>query len=136
MSYSPCDLFLGGIIMAEAKQYIVQEQASGAVHISEDVIASIVSHAVKDVEGVAGLSVKTGSDIAELVGKKNWGKGIKVVISEDDTLAIDCNINVLYGQNIVTVANAAQDAILNAIDSMVGIKATCVNVNVCGIVRQ
>lgn len=122
--------------MAESKQYITQVQDCGSVMISEDVIATIVAHAVSDVEGVVGLSVKPGADIAELIGKKNWGKGIKVIIGEDEEVYIDCNITVCYGQSVMNVANSVQEAIFNALESMAGVKIAAVNVNVCGIVRQ
>ena len=122
--------------MAEYKQYITQIQENGTVMISEDVIASIVSHALSEVEGVASLSVKPGADIAELIGKKNWGKGMKIQIAEDNTLSISCNILMKYDHSVVEVATAVQSAINNAVESMTGVKVTAVDVNVCGIVRQ
>ena len=66
--------------MAENKQYITQVQENGSVKISEDVISTIVAHAVEEVEGVVSLNVKPGADIADLIGKKNWGKGMKIAI--------------------------------------------------------
>ena len=48
--------YLGGIPMAENKQYITQVQENGTVLISEDVIMTIVAHAVEEVEGVVGLN--------------------------------------------------------------------------------
>ena len=122
--------------MAENKQYIVQAEENGAVMISEDVIAAIVEQAVSEVEGISGLSTKPGSDIADLIGKKNWGKGMKVMIAEDDSVSIDCNVTVYYGQSVVAVAKSAQDAITTAVESMAGVKVTAVNLNVCGIVRK
>ena len=122
--------------MADNKQYITQPQENGNVMISEDVIGSIVAYAVGEVEGVVGLSVKPGADIAELIGKKNWGKGMKIVIAEDNSLSVDCNVIIAYGQNVVTVASAVQQAISSAVESMSGVKVTAVNVNVCEIVRQ
>ena len=122
--------------MAETKQYITQVQENGSVMISEDVIGTIVAHAVSEVEGVIGLSTKPGADIAELIGKKNWGKGLKVAIAEDESLEIDCNVVVAYGQNIVAVAGNVQQAVSGAVESMSGVKVTSVNVNICEIVRQ
>ena len=122
--------------MAESKQYITQVQENGSVQISEDVISTIVAHAVNEVEGVVGLEVKPGADIAELIGKKNWGKGVKVTIYADDSVNIECNVNVVYGCSVVNVANAAQDAIRNAVESMTGVAINAVTVNVCGITRQ
>lgn len=122
--------------MADNKQYITQTQENGNVMISEDVIGTIVDHAVCEVEGVVSLSTKPGADIAELIGKKNWGKGMKIVIADDDSLQIDCNVIVAYGQNIVTVASAVQQAVSAAVESMTGVKVSSINVNICEIVKQ
>lgn len=122
--------------MAESKQYVTQSQENGTVMISEDVIAAIVAHAAGDVEGVVSLPTKPGADIADLIGKKNWGKGIKVVVAEDNSITIDCNVTICYGQSVVTVAKAVQEAVTGALESMAGLVITAVNVNVCGIVRQ
>ena len=122
--------------MAENKQYVTQTQENGSVLISEDVLITIVTHAIEEVEGVVGLNAKPGADIVELIGKKGWGKGLKITIAEDDALIVDCNITVAYGQSVVSVAGAVQDAVTNALESMAGVKINAVNVNVCGIVRQ
>ena len=122
--------------MAENKQYIAQEQENGLVMISEDVVATIALHAVTDIDGFAGLVAKPGSDIADLIGKKSWGKGIKVTISENDELTIDCNVLVSYGASVVTVAKNVQNAVTSALESTTGAKVLGVNVNVCGIVRK
>ena len=134
--YAVNPAILGGNLMAENKQYILQSMENGSVLISEDVIATIVSNAVAEVEGVAGLSVKPGADIVDMIGKKGWGKGLKITIDENDALSVDCNVNVNYGQSVVTVAKAVQEAVVSALDSVAGIKAAAINVNVCGIIRQ
>ena len=122
--------------MAENKQYITQVQDNGTVMISEDVVATIVSQAVKDVEGVVGLSTKPGADIADMIGKKNWGKGLRIDIGEDNSLTVDCDVIVCYGQSVVAVAGAVQEAVVGALESATGVTVNAVNVNVCGIVRQ
>lgn len=122
--------------MAESRQYITQLNENGRVMISEDVISTLVIHAVADVEGCAGLSTKPGADIVDMIGKKNWGKGLKVSIGENNALNVECNILVQYGQSVVAVAQAVQDAVCAAIESTTGIQLTAINVNVCGIVRQ
>lgn len=122
--------------MADNKQYVTHTQDGGTIQISEDVISTIVLQSLTDIEGYAGTSVKPGADIVELIGKKNWGKGVKVTIAEDNSIAIDCNVIVCYGHSVVGVAAAIQEAVGNVIRSMAGVSAVCVNVNVCGIVRQ
>lgn len=121
--------------MADNKQYITQIQDRGNVMISEDVIAAIVEHALLEVEGVASLSTKVGSDLVELIGK-NWGKGMKIQIADDNSLTISCNVIVKYNFSVVDVASSVQNTLANAVESMTGVKVRSVNVNVCGIVRQ
>ena len=95
-----------------------------------------LENAIKDVEGVVGLSVKPGADIADMIGKKAWGKGIKITIADDNALSVDCNVNIGYGQSVVSVAKAVQDAVTGALESSTGVKVSAVNINVCGIIRQ
>lgn len=121
--------------MAENKQYVTQQQDRGTVLISEDVIASIVANAISEVEGIVGLSTKPGADIADMIGKKNWGKGMKIAIGDDNELFIDCNVNIGYGQSVVNIAKSVQSAVTTALESTAGIKVAAVNVNVCGIIR-
>lgn len=115
--------------MAEYKQYITQTQENGSVMISEDVIMTIVEHTLTEVEGV----VKGGT---EIVGKKSWGKGIRIAIGQDNTLSLGCNIVVCYGESVIKVAQAVQEAIRNAVESVTGVTVTDVDVNVCGIQRK
>ncbi len=122
--------------MADNKAYISQIQENGTVMISENVVTTIVEHAINEVEGVVGLSTKPGADIVDIIGKKNWGKGLKITIGEDEEVYIDCNVVVAYGQSVVSVANAVQLAVTNALESMTGVKVASVNVNICGIVQQ
>lgn len=122
--------------MAENKQYITQQQENGRVMISEDVVATIALHALSEIEGFAGLSTKPGADVIDLIGKRGWGKGVKVTVTDEEELVIDCNILVTYGQSVVNVAKSVQTAVASALESTTGAKVQGVNVNVCGIVRK
>lgn len=123
-------------LMAENKQYITQMQENGRVMISEDVVATIALHSLSDIEGFAGLSVRPGADIADMLGMKNGFKGIKVTITDQNELVIDCNVMIHYGQCVVAVAKSIQEAVRSALESTTGAKVLNVNVNVCGIVRK
>lgn len=122
--------------MAESKQYIIHPQENGSVMISEDVISKIVLQSLKDIDGFVSAGVKPGMDIIDLIGRKNWGKGIKVEIGEDNQLSVECNVIIAYGYSVMTVATAIQEAAASALTSMTGVEVINVNVNVCGIARQ
>ena len=115
--------------MAENKDYITHVQEHGTVLISEDVISTIAYSSAKDVEGVAGISAKLG-DLSNLM---NWNKALKITISDDNAITVDCSIVVAYGQAVINVAKAVQDAISSSVENMTGIKPAVVNVHVCGI---
>ena len=110
-------------------EYITQAQENGNVLISEDVIAAIVENTLTEVDGV----VKGGS---EVVGKKSWGKGVRITVAEDNSLTLGCNIIVNYGESVINVAKNVQEAITTAVESVTGVTVTDVHVNVCGIVRK
>lgn len=122
--------------MADNKQYITQRQENGTVLISEDVVAAIVTHCISEVDGVAGLNAKPGSDILDLAGKKNWNKGLKIVIDQDNAIHINANVNIYYGHAVVDIASAVQAAVTNALEATTGVKVKDVNVNICGIIRK
>ena len=122
--------------MADNKQYITQKQEKGALLISEDVIATIITHAASEVDGIVCLTSRSGSELGDIISKKNRGRGIRVTVGQNDEVTIDCNIIVAYGNSVVSVSSALQNAVIGAVDSMTGIKINTVNVNVCGIVRK
>ncbi len=122
--------------MADNKQYITQVQDNGRVMISEDVISSIVENALTEIEGFVALSNKPGTDIAELINVKNWGRGCRVTIDEANDVTIECNVILSYGFSVITVAKSIQEAVVSAVESTAGISNVRVNVNVCGIVRK
>lgn len=110
--------------MSESKEYVSQVVENGSIHISEEVVASIASMAIRDVEGVYGLH--TGN------GKKNT-KSIRLIISEDDEISIDCYLVVLYGYSVVEVAKNVQEAVTSVVESKTGRKVRNVNVSISGI---
>jgi uncharacterized alkaline shock family protein YloU len=100
------------------------------------VISKIVLQALTDIDGFVSIGVKPGMDIIELIGRKNWGKGIRVEMGENNQLCVECNVIIAYGYSFMTVATAIQEAAVSALTSMTGIEKVSVNVNVCGIARQ
>lgn len=114
----------------------MQPQENGNILISEEVIASIAALAVREVEGVYGLSANAALDLSGILGKKNLRNGIRVKIAEDGSFAIACNLVVKLGANVMEVARNVQNAISDAVASMTGIRPTQVNVNVCGVVAE
>ena len=118
--------------MSENKEYVARSDELGNIHISEEVLAAITAAAALDVEGVSGLAANLGSDIAELLGKKNLAKGVHVRM-EDDKVEVELSVLMGYGHTIPEIGRAIQDGVKSAIESMTGLEVSVVNVSVAGI---
>lgn len=105
---------------------------SGSIKISDEVIATITSVAVSEIEGVCGLSVSFAGEIAQKFTKKSNTKGIKVSTNENET-TIDINLVVKYGIRIPEVAWEVQDNVKKTVESMSGLKVAKVNIHVAGV---
>lgn len=104
----------------------------GAVHIADDVVSIIAGLAATEVEGIAGMSEGLVGGLAEMLGKKNFSKGVKVEVGEKEA-AVDIFIIVKYGARIPEVALAAQEIVKQAIEKMTGLTVVEVNVHVQGV---
>lgn len=101
----------------------------GTIQIAPEVIEVVAGFATLEVEGVAGTSGGIAGGIAELLGKKNVAKGVKVEVGQKEA-AVDVNIVVQYGFKIPEVAQAVQESIKKSIEVMTGLNVVEVNVNV------
>jgi uncharacterized alkaline shock family protein YloU len=117
------------------KKTVVQPEELGNVHIAEDVIASIAALAAAEVEGVATLSSNMGQDLAELLGKKNLSRGVKIAV-ENNSVTADVYLLIKRNYTILKVSQAVQENVKSSIESMTGLTAPSVNVHVAGIVFE
>ncbi|EJW18025.1 Asp23/Gls24 family envelope stress response protein [Paenibacillus alvei] len=101
----------------------------GNIQIAPDVIAVIAGLATIEVEGVAGMSGGFAGGIAELLGRKNLSKGVKVEVGQREA-AVDVNIIVEYGRRIPTIADEIQQNVKRSIEMMTGLHVVEVNVHV------
>lgn len=120
------------MIMSENKEYVSRSDELGNIHISEEVLSAIAAAAALEVTGVSSLAANLGSDIAELLGKKNLAKGVRVKL-EEDRVEVELSVLMGYGNTIPEVGKAVQEAVKNAVESMTGLEVANVNVNVSGI---
>ena len=106
--------------------------ALGTIHIADEVVSIIAGLAATEVEGVAGMSGGIAGGIAEILGRKNFSKGVKVEVGEKEA-AIDLYIIVKYGVRIPDIALNVQESVKAAIENMTGLSTVEVNVHVQGV---
>ncbi len=120
--------------MAEENN-VVQEpevQKTGSVNISNDVVSIVASLAASGVKGVSGMVSSVSGGIAELLGKKNMSKGVKVSVTGKD-VTLNLSIIVEYGAKIPDVAWEIQEKVKSEVEAMTGLNVVAVNVNVEGV---
>ena len=108
------------------------QEGLGGIRISDDVVGVIAGMAATEVPGVAGMSGGLGGGIAEMLGRKNLSKGVKVEVGEKEA-AIDLFEIVEYGVRIPDVASQIQVNVKQAIEGMTGLSVVEVNVHVQGV---
>jgi len=104
----------------------------GSVKISEEVVAIIAGIAAMDVSGVAGMSGGIAGGIAEILGRKNLSKGVKVEVGDKEA-AIDLYIIVEYGCRIPDVSWNIQEKVKSAVETMTGLSVIEINIHVQGV---
>ncbi|ABN52072.1 MAG TPA: Asp23/Gls24 family envelope stress response protein [Hungateiclostridium thermocellum] len=104
----------------------------GTLKISEEVVAIIAGIAAMEVPGVAGMSGGIAGGIAEMLGRKNLSKGVKVEVGDKEA-AIDLYIIVEYGCRIPEVSWNIQEKVKKAIETMTGLNVVEVNIHIQGV---
>lgn len=118
--------------MANEKEIIQKDSSLGSIRIADDVVSIIAGLAATEVDGIAGMSGGIAGGIAEILGRKNFSKGVKVEVGEKEA-AVDLYIIVKYGVRIPDVALEVQENVKRAIETMTGLSVVEVNVHVQGV---
>ncbi|MGI6003964.1 MAG: Asp23/Gls24 family envelope stress response protein [Christensenellales bacterium] len=104
----------------------------GQISFADDVIAVIAGLAAIEIDGVVAMSGGIADGIAEMLGKKNLTRGVKVEVGNQET-AIDLDIVGEYGVNLPEVCRKVQENVRKAVENMTGLSVVEVNVNVLGV---
>ena len=110
----------------------VNENEVGNITISDEVVSVIAGVATSEISGVASMSGTIAGGIAEILGKKNMGKGVKVTIDGNNAV-IDLHITVIYGTKVPDVAWEIQEKVKKAVETMTGLVVDKVNIYIEGV---
>ncbi len=104
----------------------------GQVRIADEVVGIIAGLAAGEVEGVYSMSGGLAGGIYDMLGRKNFSKGVKVEVGQVE-VAVDIAIVLEYGYRVPEVATAVQENVKKAIESMTGLEVVEINVQIHGI---
>lgn len=111
---------------------VSEETAHGKTVIDNNVIAKIVGLAARDVDGVHALgggAARAFGAIRDAINSEDLGQGISVEVG-DTQVAVDVTIVADYPVPLQKVADNVRTAVIDAIQSLVGMEVPEVNVTV------
>ncbi|MFR1519108.1 MAG: Asp23/Gls24 family envelope stress response protein [Clostridia bacterium] len=100
--------------------------------ITDEAIAVMAGVAASEVKGVASMSGGFAGGIAEVFGRRNLSKGVKVV-TKNDVTTVDLYVVVKYGYRIPDLAYEIQENVKDTIESLSGISVDAVNIHIQGV---
>ena len=109
-----------------------EQNEVGTIRIADEVVGIIAGMAATEIPGVAGMSGGLVGGIAEMLGKKNLAKGVKVEVGEKEA-AVDLYVIMEYGVRLPDIAIQVQENVKHALESMTGLEVVEVNVHVQGV---
>lgn len=115
--------------MAERYDYINENDEMA---VTDEALAVIAGVAAMETEGVAGMSSGFTGGIAEVLGRTNLSKGVKVITRSGIT-TVDIYVIVKYGQRIPEVAFNIQEHVKSTIENQAGVIVDSVNIHVQGV---
>ncbi|MCI8806103.1 MAG: Asp23/Gls24 family envelope stress response protein [Clostridiales bacterium] len=116
--------------MAEGKSNF---KCSGQVNISDDVIAVIAGTTALQTDGVVGMAGNLAGDIIEMLGKRNFSKGVKISI-EDKNVYIYLGLVMRFGSKVHETALMVQENVKTAVENMTGLSVAAVDINISNLV--
>jgi uncharacterized alkaline shock family protein YloU len=106
----------------------------GRIEIAPEVLTTIVQHTTLTVEGVNSLTA-VPADMTRLFRRAIRGNGVLLNYHEND-LSFDIYVLMEPHVNVLETSHAIQEAVLEAIDKMVGIPVDDINVHVEDVVYE
>jgi len=107
-----------------------KDQDNGQITYANEVIATIVSVATTEVEGISGIS--GASAISGILAKGKTPRGVRVDVAGQD-VNVDVSVTVDYGMPIQKVGRNAQENVRKSIESMTGLHVEKVDLHVVGV---
>lgn len=105
----------------------------GHITVSDEAVAIIVSKAASECYGVVELVSRRFSDnLAKIFNKKTYGKGVRVVTT-DNVAHIDIFVILKLGVNVEAVRESLTKVVTYSVEKYTGMRVKNVTVNVVGV---
>lgn len=108
----------------------------GATTIKDGLVKRLAGMAAGEVEGVhmgGGASRAAGGVLESMTGSQSQTRGVSVEVGQAET-AIDLNMSIEYGKNILQTTRRVRERITERIESLTGLRVTELNVTINDVI--
>ncbi|BCA85296.1 alkaline-shock protein [Enterococcus saigonensis] len=122
--------------MAEEKNLVLDaNQDLGEIVIAPEVIEIIIGIAASKVDGVYDMQGSFTSNVTQLLGRSNHGKGVSLTIDETG-IKVDLYCYMKYGVSVPKTAMEIQERVKQQVLFMTDVELAEVNVHVVAVVPE
>ena len=113
-----------------------QEIYISGMGIAPEVLATVVTRSVEEIEGIASVGVKDlATNLVSMLSARSTAAAPAVETEVvDDQLAITVHLVVFFGYPFKKLAEVVREAVVHAIDAQVGVSVARVDVCIDGLV--
>ena len=106
----------------------------GKVSISSEVVAQYAGSTAVECFGIVGMAAVSMKDgLVRLLKKESLTHGIKVEISDENTLTLNFHVIVAYGVNILSVSDNLMSNVKYKVEEFTGMAVEKINIFVEGV---
>ncbi|MBG0739052.1 Asp23/Gls24 family envelope stress response protein [Paeniglutamicibacter antarcticus] len=110
-------------------------QGRGSTTIADAVVAKIAGIATREIPGVYALgggAARALGSLRDAIGQSDVAQGISVEVGQTQA-AVDVTLIVEYPHPLQDVARSVRDAIYTAVEDLVGLQVTEVNISITDV---
>ncbi len=108
-------------------------QSIGKIEVAPEVLSTIAQYTTLRVEGVEKMA-PVPADVARLFRRENRHSGVLLSLTENNSVKFDIYVIMSPHVNIMETSKRLQTAVIEAVDTMVGVPVDAVNVHVEDVV--
>jgi len=106
---------------------------AGTVRVANEVIASIAAMAAREIDGVSGLDEANARHFGDFLKRETAHRGVRVVVDAERKIHLELFLTAGADVVLRDVAEKVQDNVIEAVERMLGLEVSEVDVFVSSI---
>ena len=114
---------------------IMDNEGTGRVQISNEVITIIAGLAATEPKGVASMAGNITNEMVSRMGIKSLSRGVKVTV-DNGIINVDLTLNLDYGYSVPKTCQKVQEKVKSAIENMTGLTVENINIQIANVMME